>query len=400
MPKVTRIESKKPILTPRKKVAAYARVSKDTEKLMHSLSAQISYYSNLIQRTSDWEYAGVYVDAGLTGTNTQARPEFQRLVADCEAGKIDIVLTKSISRFARNTVDLLATVRRLKELGVEVRFEKEHINSLSSDGEVMLSILASFAQEESTSLSRNIKWVVQKKYKEGRVHSHQKMLGYKWEDEEMVIIPEEAETVRYIFNSYIQGKSVGEITKELNSQGLKSVRGKNFSEGSIVKILHNEQYTGCLILQQSYNYGPKKQKLNYGEMPMYRVDDHHPAIISEETFSAAVAMREKRSKEAQRDPGFRSEFSGKVWCGKCGRKASWHRSPQARKRGDMSSVIWVCVGRNMQSGCDCKNIQDRDIVAAVSKLGLTADKVQRIDMFDDKLKIQMKNGRTEVWHRT
>ena len=166
MPKVTRIEAKKPTPMQRKKVAAYARVSKDTEQLMHSLSAQVSYYSDLIQRTPDWEYAGVYVDAGLTGTSTEARPEFQRLIADCEAGKINIVLTKSISRFARNTVDLLSTVRRLKELGVEVRFEKEHINSLSGDGEVMLSILASFAQEESASLSRNIKWTVQKKYQE------------------------------------------------------------------------------------------------------------------------------------------------------------------------------------------------------------------------------------------
>ena len=215
MPKVTRIDARKPAPIQKKKVAAYARVSKDTEQLMHSLSAQVSYYSDLIQRTPDWEYAGVYVDAGLTGTSTEARPEFRRMIADCEAGKINIVLTKSISRFARNTVDLLSTVRRLKDLGVEVRFEKEHINSLSGDGEVMLSILASFAQEESTSLSKNIKWMVQKKYKEGKVHSHQKMLGYEWRGDEMVIVPEEAETVRFIFHQYISGKSTGQITKEL-----------------------------------------------------------------------------------------------------------------------------------------------------------------------------------------
>ena len=178
MPKITRLEASKPVLEAKKKVAAYARVSKDTEQLMHSLSAQVSHYSTLIQNTPGWDYAGVYVDAGITGTSAAARPEFQRMIADCEAGKIDIVLTKSISRFARNTVDLLATVRHLKELGVEVRFEREKINTFTGDGEVMLSILASFAEEESVSLSKNIKWVFKKKFENGEVHSHQKMLGY------------------------------------------------------------------------------------------------------------------------------------------------------------------------------------------------------------------------------
>ena len=398
-PKVIRLQPQIPILPPRKKVAAYARVSKDTEQLMHSLSAQVSYYSDLIQKTPGWEYAGSYVDAGLTGTNMNGRPEFQRMIADCEAGKINIVLTKSISRFARNTVDLLSTVRHLKELGVEVRFEKEHINSLSSDGEVMLSILASFAQEESTSLSRNIKWTVQKKYSEGRVHSHQKMLGYEWQGEDMVIVPGEAEIIRYIFEQYISGQSTGQITKDLVEKGIKSVRGKPFPQASVVKILQNEQYTGCLLLQQSYNYSPKKQKLNYGEMPMYRIDEHHPAIISQETFDAAMAMKEARGKAAARDPQFSSQFTGMVWCGKCGCKASWHRSPQARKRGDLSSMIWICNGRNRQTGCDCRNIQDRDIQSAVDSIGLEMGRIERIEMFDEKLRFRMKNGRVETWRR-
>lgn len=400
MPKVTRIDARKPAPIQKQKVAAYARVSKDTEQLMHSLSAQVSYYSDLIQRTPDWEYAGVYVDAGLTGTSTEARPEFRRMIADCEAGKINIVLTKSISRFARNTVDLLSTVRRLKELGVEVRFEKEHINSLSGDGEVMLSILASFAQEESTSLSKNIKWTVQKKYKEGKVHSHQKMLGYEWRGDEMVIVPEEAETVRFIFQQYISGKSTGQITKELAERGIRSVHGKPFPQASVVRLLQNEQYTGCLILQQSYNYRPKKQKLNYGEMPMYRIDDHHPAIISAETFAAAMAMKTKRAEAAARDPQFASAFSGMVWCGKCGCKASWHRTPQSRKNQDQKSMIWICNGRNNRKGCDCRNIQDRDIQAAVDGLGLDTGRIERIEMFDEKLKFHMKNGRAETWRRT
>ena len=398
-PKVTCLQSQIPILPPIKKVAAYARVSKDTEQLMHSLSAQVSYYSALIQKTPGWEYAGSYVDAGLTGTNMNGRPEFQRLIADCEAGKINIVLTKSISRFARNTVDLLSTVRHLKELGVEVRFEKEHINSLSSDGEVMLSILASFAQEESTSLSRNIKWTVQKKYQEGRVHSHQKMLGYEWQGEDMVIVPEEAEIVRYIFEQYISGQSTGQITKDLMEKGIKSVRGKPFPQASVVKILQNEQYTGCLLLQRSYNYSPKKQKLNYGEMPMYRIDGHHPAIISQETFAEAMAMKEKRGKAAARDPQFRSVFTGKVWCGKCGCKASWHRSPQSRKSQDGKSMIWICNGKNRQSGCDCRNIQDRDICKAAEAVSVNVQRIDRIEIFDSKLKFYLRNGRVETCHR-
>ena len=155
MPKIQRIEAKKPVQVQRKRVAAYARVSVDTDQLMHSLSAQISYYSTLIQGNPEWEYAGVYADAGISGTDTRLRQRFQDLIADCEDGKIDIVLTKSISRFARNTVDLLATVRHLRELGVEVRFEREHVNTFTGDGEVMLSILASFAEQESISLSQN-----------------------------------------------------------------------------------------------------------------------------------------------------------------------------------------------------------------------------------------------------
>lgn len=155
MPKIQRIEAKKPVQVQLKRVAAYARVSVDTDQLMHSLSAQISYYSTLIQGNPEWEYAGVYADAGISGTDTRLRQRFQDLIADCEDGKNDIVLTKSISRFARNTVDLLATGRHLRELGVEVRFEREHVNTFTGDGEVMLSILASFAEQESISLSQN-----------------------------------------------------------------------------------------------------------------------------------------------------------------------------------------------------------------------------------------------------
>jgi site-specific DNA recombinase len=198
MPKITKIEPKIKALPQRKKVAAYARVSMETERLHHSLSAQVSYYSELIQKNPEWQYAGVYADEGITGTSTMKRPEFQRMLADCEAGKIDIILTKSISRFARNTVDLLETVRHLKELGIEVRFEKEHINSLSGDGEVMLTLLASFAQSETESISNNVKWGIRKRMQAGMPYAngHMNVYGYRWEGDEMVIVPEEAAIVR------------------------------------------------------------------------------------------------------------------------------------------------------------------------------------------------------------
>lgn len=196
MAKISRIEPKIPVLKKRQKVAAYARVSMETDRLAHSLSAQVSYYNDLIQSNPEWEFAGVYADFGISGTGAAKREEFNRLIADCEAGKINIVLTKSISRFARNTVDLLSTVRHLKEIGVEVRFEKENIHSFSGDGELMLSILASFAQEEVRSLSENSKWGIRKTYQNGTDGvRNKKVLGYRYDGEKYVVKEDEAETV-------------------------------------------------------------------------------------------------------------------------------------------------------------------------------------------------------------
>ena len=406
MPKVTRIQSQKPILPPRKKVAAYARVSKDTEQLMHSLSAQVSYYSNLIQRTPGWEYAGVYVDAGITGTSVTARPEFQRMVADCEEGKINIVLTKSISRFARNTVDLLSTVRHLKELGVEVRFEKENISSLSGDGEVMLSILASFAQEESVSLSNNIKWTFQKKFRNGEVHSHQKMLGYRWEGDERLVVPEEAEIVRFVFSEYLAGKSYIAIARELDEKGVKSVHGaEHFPYASVKLILKTEEYTGCLVMQKEHNISPKRQRLNRGELPKFKVDDHHEAIIDRETFDRVQAIMAERAAKIESRKGLDSPFAGLIRCGKCGCSVCGHRTPTSRKNGDSRFVTWRCVGKNNGRKCDCKDAHNEELFAATeSVFGQdSADclgSVRSIQMHDEKLVFEMKNGRTETWRRT
>ena len=405
MPKVTRIQPQKPILPPRKKVAAYARVSKDTEQLMHSLSAQVSYYSSLIQRTPEWEYAGVYVDAGITGTSVTARPEFQRLIADCEAGKINIVLTKSISRFARNTVDLLSTVRHLKELGVEVRFEKENISSLSGDGEVMLSILASFAEQESVNLSNNIKWTFLKKFKNGEVHSHQKMLGYRWEGDERLVVPEEAEIVRFVFSEYLAGKSYVAIARELDEKGVKSVHGaESFPSASVKLILKTEEYTGCMVMQKEHNISPKRQRLNRGELPKFKVDDHHKAIIDRETFDRVQTIMAERAAKNEGRKGLDSPFAGLIRCGKCGRSVCGHRTPTSLQNGDSRFVTWRCVGKNNGGKCDCKDAHNEELFAALQSIFGSEDAdlrcVKRIQMHDEKLVFEMNNGRKETWRRT
>ena len=205
MAKITKVEQKMPTIKAKKKVAAYARISMESERMHHSLSAQISYYNALIQKKPEWEFAGVYADDGISGTGIAKRTEFQRMLADCEAGKINIILTKSIQRFARNTVDLLETVRHLKDIGVEVRFEKENINSMSGDGELMLSILASFAQEESRSISENVKWGTKKRFEQGIPNGHFQIYGYRWEGDHLVVEPEEAKIVKLIFDNFMNG---------------------------------------------------------------------------------------------------------------------------------------------------------------------------------------------------
>ena len=403
MPKIQRIEAKKPVRIQRKRVAAYARVSVDTDQLMHSLSAQISYYSTLIQNNPDWEYAGVYADAGISGTDIRLRQRFQDMIADCEAGKIDIILTKSISRFARNTVDLLATVRHLRELGVEVRFEREHVNTFTGDGEVMLSILASFAEQESISLSQNLKWRFRKGYEKGEPHAHMKLFGYRWEGDERIIVPEEAEIVRFIFAEYLTGASLAVIAKKLDEKGVISVRGKaKFPPISVRRILENEEYTGCQIYQRVYASSPGKQKENKGELPMYRVDNHHEAIIDPETFAAAQAMRKERGLLNQHDRRNPSVYSGMVRCGKCGSKVAMHSTTWQGRR----YRYWICEGKRTESACSLKCWRDQEILTAV-QAALGEDdlerkvkrQIEKIVLYDDHLEICLTNGRKRKWER-
>ena len=316
MPKISKIEPKLPGIPVRKKVAAYARVSRDTERLMHSVSAQVSYYSTLIQKNPEWDYAGVYADCGISGTDISRRDEFRRMLKDCEEGKIDIILTKSISRFARNTVDLLETIRHLKNLGIEVRFEKERIHSLSEDGELMLSLLASFAQEESRSISENCKWGIRKRFQSGEIGvANKRLLGYRYDEEQKkyMVVPEEAESIRWMFRMYIEGISLRKIAEKMNHAGVRSVLGNKFQEATVRQLIFNEVYAGDILRQKCYMADPiqKNKVKNQGELPQYYMAGCHEAIIDRETYAKVQAEMERRA--AMQNPTYC--FTGKIRCG-------------------------------------------------------------------------------------
>ncbi len=288
MKKVSILEPAAPAVKPRKRVAAYARVSMETERLKHSISAQISHYSALIQKNPEWIYAGVYADDAVSGTGIDKRCEFTRLIADCNAGLVDIVLVKSISRFARNTVDLLETVRHLKDIGVDVWFEEEGIHSLDADGELMLTILASFAQEESRSISENCKWGIRKRYERGESRGW-KIFGYRTRNGRLIIQEEEAAVVRRVFRMFLDGDSCYIIGKKLEAEGVRSYAGKTLCGEVISNMIRQEKYTGCTLAQKLFteSHVTHKEKKNNGELPMYFIEGTHPAIISVETFQAA-----------------------------------------------------------------------------------------------------------------
>lgn len=377
MRKISKIETQLPQLPEQKKVAAYARVSEEKGRTLHSMSAQVSFYSSYIQKNRQWQYAGVYADEGISGT-TDNRTEFRRMLEDCEKGKIDIILTKSISRFARNTVDLLETVRHLKDLGVEVRFEKEGINSLSEDGELMLTLLASFAQEESRSTSENIKWAIRKKFQQGRPNSFN-VYGYRWNGEQFIVEPEEAKIVRLIFDNFLKGLSAEQTEVQLEEMGVKSYTGGHFSNTSIRAILRNEKYTGNMLLQKVFipDHITHKSINNNGELPQYWVENSHEAIISLETYEKVQdEIARRRELGALANPAINTGcFTSKIKCGICGR--SFQRSSRNRKR-DNSYKMWICATRKKGHTCNNKDIPETTLEKVCAE-------VLEIEEFDETL---------------
>lgn len=316
---VTRVPVK-PALEKLVNVAAYARVSSGKDAMLHSLAAQVSYYSRLISEHPGWRFAGVYADEALTGTK-DAREEFQRMLADCREGKIDMVITKSVSRFARNTVTSLETVRELKSLGVDVYFEEQKIHSMSGDGELMLTILASYAQEESRSASENQKWRIRKSYERGEIMCWRYMFGYNITKDSIEIDPEEAPIVREMYQRVIAGESLSSVCRWLNENGHFGALGGKWCTPRLREALSNEKYLGNAMLQKAFvnNHLEKKLITNTGELPRYYVTETHPAIIDQETFDAAQAVLARIAKKVSgRAKRTVSELTSLITCGKCG----------------------------------------------------------------------------------
>ena len=355
MRKIIRLQPEIPTLPKLKKVAAYVRVSMKSERLMHSLSAQISYFSELIQKNPEWEYAGVYADRFISGTSIEKRTEFQRLIADCEAGKIHIVLCKSISRFARNTVDLLKTVRHLKELGVEVRFEKENISSMSNDGEMLLTLLASFAEQESVTQSENLKWAISRKFERGEPWGSP-VFGYTRIKNNYIINEEEAEIVQKIYADFLADVPMGSIAK-----WLKSIDCRCKTAQFVKDVLQNPVYVGDLLLQQHFSPQVRHMQKNNGEMPKYYVSEHHPAIISRETFEQVQQKMQASldfNPEAHRVAGVKC-FSSKITCACC----QGNYVSNSVSMGGKQTANWACYAK-IRKKCSARDITEKKLKTA------------------------------------
>ena len=338
------------------RVAAYCRVSTDSEEQLNSYEAQKTYYTQKIQDNPDWEMAGIYADEGISGTSLKKRAEFNKMITACKRGRIDFIITKSLSRFARNTVDCLDTVRLLKANGIGVYFEKENINTLTESSEFLVTLLSGFAQAESESLSKNVAWGKEKSAKAGNVHfQYKKMLGYrKGEDGQPEIVPEEATIVRRIYRRYLDGCTLGKIRRELDEDGIPTAQGVEcWSPAIIHNILTNEKYIGDALLQKTYvtDCLSKKVRKNRGERTMYYVENNHPAIISREAFDLVrKEMTRRSSKRKVLQKSGKTElgkYSGKyaltelLVCGECGspyKRVTWARDGKKR-------IVWRCVSR-------------------------------------------------------
>jgi len=344
---------------PKLKVAAYCRVSTDSDEQATSYEVQIEHYTNYIQSNTEWELADIYADDGITGTNTKKRDEFNRMIEDCMEGKIDMIITKSISRFARNTLDCLKFIRQLKDKNIPVFFEKENINTMDSKGEVMLTIMASLAQQESQSLSQNVKLGIQYRYQQGEVQiNHNRFLGYTKENKRLVIVQEEAEVVKRIYREYIEGASLLQIARGLEADGILTAANKaKWRPETLKKILQNEKYIGDALLQKTYtvDFLSKKRVVNNGIVPQYYVENSHEPIIPREIFMQVQEELVRRANLYTGKNGKKRVYSSRyalssiVYCGECGeiyRRVHWNN------RG-CRSIVWRCVSRLEEKGSDC-----------------------------------------------
>jgi DNA invertase Pin-like site-specific DNA recombinase len=361
---------------PKIRVAAYCRVSTDSEEQASSYDIQIEHYTNYIKKNKEWELADIFADDGITGTNTKKRDEFNRMIEECMAGNIDMINTKSISRFARNTLDCLKYIRQLKDKNIAVFFEKENINTMDSKGEVLLTIMASLAQQESQSLSQNVKLGIQYRYQQGEVQvNHKRFLGYtKDENKQLVIDPEGAEVVKRIYREYLEGASLLQIARGLEADGILTAAGKaKWRPETLKKILQNEKYIGDALLQKTYtvDFLSKKRVKNNGIVPQYYVENSYEPIIPRDLFMQVQEEMVRRANLRGGKGGKKRVYSSKyalssiVYCGQCGdiyRRVHWNN------RG-CKSIVWRCVSRLEEKGSDCssRTINETTLQEAVVK---------------------------------
>lgn len=353
------------IQTQRKRVAAYCRVSTEEEEQQSSFETQVVYYTQLINSNPDWKMVGFFADEGISGTQTKKRTEFLKLMKLCEEGKVDLILVKSISRFACNTLDALNYVRKLKEKNIAIIFEKENINTLDLSSEMILTLYSSFAQAESESISKNITWAIRKEFKQGKVRmSCANVLGYtKSDDGSWVIVPEEARVIRMIDIAFLSGMSMTQIKVMLEKLGARTARGKStWHTGTIQQLLKSEKYVGDVLLQKTFvaDVLTHKVKKNEGELPQYYVKNHHPAIRSRETaylIQAELARRNAIKSNSATAEIKKGKYSGKyaltsiLVCGECGaayRRVTWARNGKKK-------IVWRCINRLNNGIEQCKH---------------------------------------------
>jgi len=374
-----------------KRVAAYARVSSGKDAMLHSLAAQVEYYSNYIRRHPGWEYVGVYADEAKTGTK-DSREQFQQLLADCKAGKIDHIMTKSISRMARNTVTLLETVRELKNLGISIYFEEQNIDTGTADGELMLSILASYAQEESLSASENQKWRVRQNFENGQPWRGF-MLGYRYKDGQYIVVPEEAEVVRSIYADFLDGKGVTAIMKRLNSEGILTQQGFTWHKSAITRILKNYTYTGNLLLQTKFreNHLTKRTLVNHGQLPQYHATDTHEPIIDIGTYnSVQLEMHRRAQKYGKQQTSEKYPFSGMITCAGCGK--------HYRRKVTATGPVWICSTYNThgKAVCPSKAIPESTLLEIAALVSTTGEITAVTAHNDNTLEFTLADGTVTV----
>ena len=366
----------------KRRAAGYARVSTDKDEQFTSYEAQVDYYTQYILRNPQFEFVKVYTDEGISGTNTRKRDGFNEMIADALAGRIDIIITKSVSRFARNTVDSLVTIRQLKEKGVEVFFEKENIYTFDSKGELLLTIMSSLAQEESRSISENVTWGRRKQFADGKVClPYGRFLGYEKGDDGLPkIVPEQAKIVTYIFDLFMTGLTPNLIARRLGEEGVPTPSGKTkWAPSTVRSILSNEKYMGDALLQKEFtvDFLQKKKKVNEGEVPQYYVENSHPAIIPRELFMRVQAEIKRRQQFGHSYNG-KSVFSTRIVCGDCGAfygSKVWNSNDRFRR------VVWQCndkfIGEKCRTPHICeKELQERFMAAFNS---LLAEKDQLVE---------------------